>query len=622
MSTRSSGNERKPSSKRPPPSTAVSAAAETTAKRSRRVPTDTTKLSSTSAAANSPSSSTPADDSLLSYEWMGDSVSVENGKKYYESIRFSSNRTTYSLNKGDAVYLPAENNVKLVCRLNRFFVSVDNDSSASGTERYPPVKVEGAWFLKRSDLLERLGHAITAADSQEFMKRLETNELVMTSLVEENDIAAIQGTCNIAYIKLGQAQPTTLSSDNFFCRYKLEIDIVRKTLEWGTLDTEMFLESTNRPHPTEAETQTPGKKKNAKGAVVLASDDDTSSTSGSSVDGVSKSTIQRGEGATRRGDIQVGSRFQMKVGPYVPFVKVASRGPKLVYQANRLSDDETFAFLNSVALLHNSYLNRSGLSMDEPYTPLSQDRAEEIMRSIPGNKPLTGSFMSTASMIAGKRSRLAKECCADALLEILADHEYNTARALTTIQANLSRITVGWSRPEKEIFDDGFRRHQGALRLIVKAIGPTKSIKDVVDYYYRFKIPDQFRKYQDKKREYAVRMVECIETKRYHDFSTLSQGAVSGPINGCQESSDIVSHWSGMPVSTIADAKEERIRAAKKLLLDVKEVYGRDTMAEVAAVVRQLQRRYEPEARDDLFNLLTTQPDLQIRFLEFLPKQF
>jgi hypothetical protein len=320
-----------------------------------------------------------------------------------------------------------------------------------------------------------------------------------------------------------------------------------------------------------------------------------------------------------RGEILVGSRYQIKVGPFVPNLNVRSRGPKLIYKASQISDDDMLAFLNNVADVHVSYVNRNGYTMNEPYTPLNQDIAEEIMRETPGNKPLTGSFMSTASMLGGKRCRLTKECDPDAILEILAENNCDTTAALNAIKSNLDRITCGWSRFEKDIFDDGFRRHQNALRLIAKVIAPTKSIQDVVDYHYRVKIPDQFRKYQDKKREHAVRMIECIESKKYHEFVSASNANAG---HGNHETTGKSGHWSERPVSSIADAKDERIRTAKKLLLDVKDSFGRDTMAAVASVIRQLQRSYEPETRDELFKLLTSQPDLQRRFLEFLPKHF
>lgn len=570
-----------------------------------------TTAAAAGAAATAAKATATADDSssdtVISYEWPSDPISIVNCREYYDSIRISANRKTFLVRKGGAIILSTENDNKLVCRVDRFSVQVGDDDS--------PVKVEGLWFLHHKDLVAKLGSAITP-DSEEFVDRLDAHELVMTNLMEENDIACIEGTCHILYLKSGDDVPSSLPPSTYMCRYKLDIDVVNKTLEWDNLDVENIEagdlvldeeDSNNNNNDTVTET------------LSSASDDD--SASASSIEEISKVTIQEGEGATLRGDIQVGSKYQIKVGPFVPGSTVRSRGPKLVYKANRISDDDLHAFLNEVADVHNSYLSHQGMTMEDPYTPLTQNRAEEIMRETPGNKPLTGSFMSTASMLAGKRSRLLKECSADALLEILADHDFDTNAALATVKSNLDRITVGWTRSEKEIFDDGFRRHQGALRIIAKAIVPTKTIKDVIDFHYRIKIPDQFRKYQDKKREQAVRMVECIETRKYHESLMSSQAATTTANNGNNENAK-PTLWSEKPVSSIADAKDERVRAAKQLLLDVNGKCGRDTMAEVASVIRQLQNNYEPEARDDLFKLLRDQPELQKRFLEFLPKHF
>ena len=73
-----------------------------------------------------------------------------------------------------------------------------------------------------------------------------------------------------------------------------------------------------------------------------------------------------------------------------------------------------------------------------------------------------------------------------------------------------------WTHAQKELFEAGFRRYAGSLRMIHKGLGPmtSKSFRDVIDYHYRFKIPDQFRVFQEIKREQAVRMMECIESRR------------------------------------------------------------------------------------------------------------
>ena len=70
---------------------------------------------------------------------------------------------------------------------------------------------------------------------------------------------------------------------------------------------------------------------------------------------------------------------------------------------------------------------------------------------------------------------------------------------------------------EQEQFNNGFHEHQNSLEKINKVI-PTKNHKEVVDYHYRFKIPDQFKKYRSHKREQAQRMMEKVERRRYDDI--------------------------------------------------------------------------------------------------------
>lgn len=70
-------------------------------------------------------------------------------------------------------------------------------------------------------------------------------------------------------------------------------------------------------------------------------------------------------------------------------------------------------------------------------------------------------------------------------------------------------------------------------------------------------------------------MVECIETRKYHE--SLSNN-VNAENNGNVGSGK---HWSEKSVASIAQSKEERIQIAKKLLLDVKDTFGREVMAQV-----------------------------------------
>jgi hypothetical protein len=348
-------------------------------------------------------------------------------------------------------------------------------------------------------------------------------------------------------------------------------------------------------------------------------DDDDSASSDSRLD---KMQIIEGEGSNLRSDTLVGSKHQAVVGPFVPGHIVQSRKPKLVWKPQQLSETALHDFLSRLADLHTPYLSRHGLTTQEPYCPLPIERAEELMRTMPSGESLTGSSISTASSVCTKRNALLKECNIDAALELLHDHQYNADAALEAAKSNLDGVSGGWTRAEKEIFDQGFRHYDGSLRMIGKKIGPTKTFRDVVDYHYRFKIPDQFRLYQTKRREQAVRMMDCIEKRRYHDHTLYPSGENTAAAKDIEPDAKRRKHWSETSVAESTGAVEERRQSAKDLLLEVQKVKGKETMGEVAAIIRQLHTSYDAETKDALFSLLRGHPDLQKRFLDFLPKRF
>lgn len=91
--------------------------------------------------------------------------------------------------------------------------------------------------------------------------------------------------------------------------------------------------------------------------------------------------------------------------------------------------------------------------------------------------------------------------------------QYDVKNALGVVSASPREFVTVWTPQDKNVFDNAFRRYSGSLRAIYKGMG-NKNLQDVIDYHYRFKIPDQFRRFQERKREQAVRMLECIETRR------------------------------------------------------------------------------------------------------------
>jgi hypothetical protein len=567
------------------------------------------------------------DGTVVEYNWPTGPFSFKRSKthEYYGQIHMSKlsceRKRIFNVRHGGTIRVSTETGKPLFCHVNRFASRIK--SAANDSYRDGDVKVEGYWLLHRTDLIKHFRNTITP-DSQEHISKLQQNELVLTNSSAALDIADLEGNVRVLYLQPDQPLPTDSLPNTYICRFTLDIDSARRTLEWGVISSKN-LGKPNVDDYEEEITEEFNKDSRNRSLSLSSMDTDDNSDTASSIEEVPKAMIQEGEGATLRSEIKVGPKFQAVVKPFHGSQLVQSRQPLLVHKSNAISDDELFQFLTRVADVHNEYLRSNMMTMNDPYSPLSQVFAEKVMRENPDDVLLTCSSMSTSSMLAGKRCGLMKECDSDALLEILAYHKYDTRLALESVQRNMNRISVGWTRSEKDIFDDAFRRNSGSLRKIAKVIAPTKTLKDVIDYFYRFKVSDQFRKFQDKKRSIAVRMAECIEARKYHEsLSSPSNSGVMGTIGSSAnvETIEKSAHWSEKSVASISVERDDRVQSAKRLLLDVKDRLGSKTMAEVASVIRQLQECYESDGRSFLFKLLDGQPELQRRFLEFLPKHF
>jgi len=122
---------------------------------------------------------------------------------------------------------------------------------------------------------------------------------------------------------------------------------------------------------------------------------------------------------------------------------------------------------------------------------------------------------------------LARECKGDAIYDLLHSLDYQFLVALCDIREAPEKYLALWNVCERQKFELGFQQRCGNLRSIAKLI-PGKSMKDVVDYHYRFKIPEQFRKYEEQKMNQARRMMASADMRI---LDTAAAGGRAG-ING------------------------------------------------------------------------------------------
>ena len=344
-------------------------------------------------------------------------------------------------------------------------------------------------------------------------------------------VATICGPCYVLYRQPDADKDIPDMPNNaFVCRYSLDFDGegVQVVPFAGENDDWTLIESLARFTPSrQQDTQTACKRAkydkasdNGQDASdrLAADASETADTDTSGADSESEEVSEDSasdEESTDRREIRIGHEHQVKVAKYVPNRNVTNtyRNPTLVWQPGKISQKELDEYLESVSRILTPYLRKNGLTPDQPYSPLPRDFMEAEAQALNGEKPMLSQICTSASL-SSKRNRLLRECNSEALLELLSHKKYNINSAIAAVEASPRDYLTVWSTDEKDIFGSGFRRYSGSLRMIAKSIAPTKEFKDVVDYYYRFKIPDQFRRLTDMKREQAVRIMECIETRR------------------------------------------------------------------------------------------------------------
>lgn len=542
--------------------------------------------------------------------------------------------------------------------------------SREALKKWPPARVQSfqeredgvfftaQWFLCKQDI-EQLPRTVPwrgVITRSELLERMGENDIVLSNSVDENEIGAIIGLARVKF------DSDDLEEDEFAseaagatykCRYQLEVSHEEMRLvpysdptvaSESTVVDENKLENASGSQMTgpgnEDETQLNAKREQEDERTGDADEEEDAENQenddASGANAVLPAVMTaEGEGSTLRDSIEIGPEHQAAVPKFRPEGRrdIKSRNPTLVWTPGMYSDEQLSEFLAGVAKVHTPFLDKNRLSNTALYTPVL---VEEKLRKLLEYRPerLTGSSLSTSSMLAGpgNRALLRKECDADSLLDILALSKGDVKKAIKAATSDLDCITSAWTFAEKSVYNDEFRRHQGALRNIAKVVAPVKSMQDVVDYHFRFKIPDQFRQYQEKKREIAVRIVECLEEKRAYQPPNHSQAAFEPSAENAdstQQSQTASSesaprpqqHWSETSVQDVATFTDARRRKARQLMLDVKDELGPGILSQVAQLIRQLNDTYSMDARRRLLSLLSGHSDLHQRFVDFLPSK-
>lgn len=537
------------------------------------------------------------------------------------------------------------------------------EEPAEEEEGRPKAMFQARWFFQKNDLNRVLKKEdlMGSISLDSLKKRMRPREVVGSLEVGTYVMNTIGGPARVFFRSVPNEEEQSenkedddeepqLPKDAFMCRYSLkkadkddaseDAEKEKVTMEVVPYAPEDDTEEEEGDDDDDDDEESKGRsRKRARGSDKdndTVDEDDTSG--GSSSD--DESRTQEGEGSiTNQGKIRVGPQHQVPVPPHDPKTKIISRNPTLVWSKETTTTQEQLdEYFNKAGAILTPFAEKQLLVMGtEPFTSIPSADLEAIMREREGNAALTVSSISTSASLSSSalKTNLIRECDADALLKNLHDHKYSVEAALGMVAASPRDFLTKWTLQERESYDNAFREHGGSLRMVAKSMSSLASDKthcQVVDYHYRFKIPDQYRRYQDKKREQAVRMMECIEARRHHDSSEVHIVPQGSKPSGDENTSSAgenpkkkkakTESWSDTSTGDVTKAVEERRSAAKQLLLDIQRDMGKDKMAEVAGAVISLNQGSERDSKEALLRILKNHPALHQRLVEFLPRRF
>lgn len=298
---------------------------------------------------------------------------------------------------------------------------------------------------------------------------------------------------------------------------------------------------------------------------------------------------------------------------------------KPCWAPGRISHTIVIKYLHDAGKFLNEYLKQCK-EQDVTYASLSDQDDELWYRPPRQQNPPT----------------ITRECDRDRLLDELHNCDYSVTSAMQKVHLNPTYYLTLWSYAEKNQFDAGSRRYCGSLRMVTKGV-PTKVEKEIVDYHYRFKITDQFRRYEEQKREQAQRMMVEADARLREIFSVrkgveVDSGLVlGGSIAGASVSNGFSSGSGGGNTQknlrniTSKGATEQRRHVAQDYLIHVRDVIGSKHYLRLVAVLKQYHEGDLdlPLLIEHVTNLLQNSPNnpkeaeaLVPKFLTFVPQIF
>mmetsp|Transcript_21430 Transcript_21430/g.51808 ORF Transcript_21430/g.51808 Transcript_21430/m.51808 type:complete len:916 (-) Transcript_21430:167-2914(-) len=204
------------------------------------------------------------------------------------------------------------------------------------------------------------------------------------------------------------------------------------------------------------------------------------------------------EGGTAIGKIRIGPNHQAEIPEQLDLQRKTSfrglanppsqRIPTMVWDPANDKEDTVDDFLEKVCTVLSNHMKKIELEafLDANYVEAPDTNLEV-------KKP--------------------REINVDCVLTELHECKGDIRRAIKKISKDPERYMTIWNKKEKEQFDTSYRAYRESIRMIANSLSNSKSCKDTVDYQYRFKYVENFRRFMRKKHEKAEEIMAAVEDR-------------------------------------------------------------------------------------------------------------
>jgi hypothetical protein len=528
-----------------------------------------------------------------------------------------------------------------------------NKKNPNGASTTPSqMKVQTRWFFKKEEIKGLSGRFIiqgraARGDAKDIIfDAMSSNDLILTDQSDVNDVTSILRKATVVRRKPSDGsddEEMSIPEEAFVCRYELKFRRASSSGGKGTVEVHPFEDETNSF--VIANDEADEMKKVASLDNIVSTDEgyssgreekeDESNTNYAQVSYPLSPRRVISEGPTV-GKIHVGPNHQAVIPEQIDLERKTSRRgnanppsarmPTLVWDPESNEDSLVDGFL------------------DEACSLLVQNRITNA-----GMKPFY-EVNCLESPDPDAETKRPRECKIDCLLSELHMCKYDVKKALKKVFENPDKFMTIWTKNQKEQFDASYRAYRESLRAISLSMGEDRSTNDVIDYHYRFKLVENFRRFTAKKREKAREMMESVENRMLNDKAkedakneyvdesdvssseedkgkrattpdgVLSSVSTSGPVN------NRIRTWfrTGGGDEDAVGATQLRRNEAASLLSKIKEKVGEDAYLVLAKSLKAYYAHSDTslmEVKNTAADIMKAHPDLLNTFEAFLPNE-